>query len=87
LGSLFNYFTHTSYYVDQSLLEINFRNNGIIYKIFCKEHIFQKKGIPDLKKLRLISFFPVSEKQMLDRLGNEFVERQIEANLSIFVKY
>ncbi len=86
LSDIFAKIDKSGFYVDQSLFEINFRQKGIIYKIFCKEHLFQKKGVPDVKKLRLVSFFPVSEKQMLDRLRNEFVERQMDADLSIFVK-
>lgn len=86
LSDIFVKVDKSGFYADQLQLEISFRQKGIIYKIFCKEHIFQKKGVPDVKKLRLISFFPVSEKLMLDRLRAEFVERQIDSDLSIFIK-
>jgi len=73
-------------YINQSLKEINFKYYGRIYKVFCENHTFQQRGMPDEKSLRLNSFFPVSNAQMLRRLENEFIEQRIDESLTVFTK-
>jgi hypothetical protein len=81
LEEIFKKVDDSNLYKGDSVLEINIRYNGTLYKIFCN---YEQNG--STKFLRLNSFFPTENKQMLNRLAKDFTEKKIDNTLSIFVK-
>ncbi len=81
LETIFKQIDDSNLYKNNSVEEVNIRFNGTLYKIFSD---FETKD--STKVLRLNSFFPTENIQMLDRLKNEFEEKVISNNLSVFVK-
>lgn len=68
-------------YTNQSIKDINIRLNGTLYKIYIDE---ETKGAA--KILRLNTFFPIVNPNMLAKLENEFQETILENSLSVLVK-
>ena len=81
LEEIFKLIDDSGFYTHDSVQEINIRLNGTLYKIFTD---YETKGAK--KYLRLNSFFPVDHDKMLDRLKNDFEEKIIAKDLSVFVK-
>ncbi len=81
LEKIFKQIDASKLYVNNSIKEVNIRLNGTPYKIFIDE---ETKG--GTKFFRLNSFFPTVNKGMLARLDKEFDEKEIDNNLSIFVR-
>ena len=74
-------------YASDPIEEINFRYKDKIYKIYINEKEEYSKGVRGPKfYYRLQTFFPVSQQKMLDKLMSDYSERQINAELSIFVR-
>jgi hypothetical protein len=74
-------------YASESIHEINFRYRGIIYKVYCQLTKYNVKGQKASKKfLRLNTFFPVEDARMLAKLVEHFVEKEINDEVSVFVK-
>lgn len=85
LENLFTIIDKSAVYINDSVEEINIRYNGMLFKIFCQNEKKHIKG-KEIIYLRLNSFFPIENKEMLDRLNNEFKEKQIDSFLNIFIK-
>lgn len=81
LEQIFKQIDNSNIYKDNSMEEVNIRLNGTLYKIFTD---YEQNG--SAKFLRLNSFFPIENKQMLERLSKQFEEKIIDVNLSVFVK-
>ena len=81
LEEIFKQIDNSNFYKNNSVDEVNIRFNGTLYKIFSDT---ETNGSTNF--LRLNSFFPTENKQMLDRLQNEFEEKVIRNTLSVFVK-
>ena len=81
LEDIFKKIDNSNFFIEENIEEINLKLNGNLYKIFNKQTIENGKNI-----LRLSSFFPIDNPLMLERLDNEFTEKKINNNLSIFIK-
>lgn len=81
LEAIFKQIDDSNLYKEDSVEEVNIRFNGTLYKIFSD---YETKG--STKFLRLNSFFPIENTKMLDRLKNEFEEKEISNSLSVFIK-
>lgn len=81
IEEIFRKIDTSGYYNNDSILEINIRLNGTLYKIY---NDYETKG--NRKILRLNTFFPIENQQMLQRLFKEYVEMKIDDSLSVFLK-
>ncbi|MFI5186528.1 MAG: hypothetical protein ACHQF0_07390 [Chitinophagales bacterium] len=78
---IFKQIDNSNIYRDNSVEEVNIRLNGTLNKIFTD---YEQNG--STMFLRLNSFFPIENDQMLKRLEKQFEEKIIDKNLSVFVK-
>jgi hypothetical protein len=78
--NIFDEINKTGLYGGNNPRDINFRFKGVIYKIWATP----VKGVE--KVYRISTFFPVSSKKLLDKLGTSYQELKINEELSVFVE-
>jgi hypothetical protein len=74
-------------YVNDVVEDISFRYGQIIYKIYVRPGTEFKKGIKGPQHfMRLSTFFPVSDKDMLQDLHDNYEEKKINDQTTIFTR-
>lgn len=81
LKDIFKKIDNSGYYKLDSIKEINFRFNNKIYRVYTE---YENSGYA--KTLTIKTFFPIGDRQMLNKLEEVFIERIIDHGLSVFVK-
>ncbi len=72
-------------YTHDSIQRITFRYNGTLYRIYCGPAKKSVKGAQGpIEYIRLITFFPLEDQKMLERLHSNYIEHKIDTQLSIF---
>lgn len=73
-------------YVNDSIMKIYIEYYSTKYTIYCKKIQKQKKGVGNYTVYRLNTFYPVeSSKELLD-IKDNYDEKEVTNNLSVFIK-
>ncbi|HMV89119.1 MAG TPA: hypothetical protein PK325_04570 [Cyclobacteriaceae bacterium] len=84
LKEIFKRIDESTKFVGQPIHEVNFRFKGVIYRIWINDRIKSVKGKGNVVFNRLETFFPLAEKTELEDLKNNFIELEIDPELSVF---
>lgn len=71
---------------NQNINNINFRYKDTDYAIWINKRMKQEKGKGNIEFNRLETFYPIKNKEELNRLNNEYDYHQINNDIGIYVK-
>ncbi len=81
LEQIFKGIDQSGLYTKDAIQNITIRKKGELYKIIAREHDYGP-----FKKMRIVTFYPLSKISELSRLSQDFKEMQVAQDLSVFVK-
>lgn len=71
---------------NQNINNINFRYKGVDYAIWINRRMKQEKGKGNVEFNRLETFYPIKNKEELNKLNNEYDYNQINDDIGVYVK-
>jgi hypothetical protein len=71
---------------NQNINNINFRYKGVDYAIWINKRMKQEKGKGNVEYNRLETFYPIKNKEELEKLNDEYDYRQINNDIGVYVK-
>lgn len=76
----------SKYFDNQTINNINFRYKDTDYAIWISKRIKQEKGKGNVEFNRLETFYPIKNKEELDKLKQSYDYHQINDDIGVYVK-
>jgi hypothetical protein len=81
LEQIFKDIDRTGLYAKDAIQNITIRKKGDLYKVIARAHDYGP-----FKKMRIVTFYPISKLSELSRLSQDFKEMPVGEDISVFVK-
>lgn len=81
LEEVFGRIDNSGFFSKESVREINFKKDDIIYRVYCEQYLEGQKPV-----YRIATFFPIDESGEFRRLNEQFCENILERDFSVYTK-
>lgn len=86
LKDIFIRIEQSGLYKGQSIENINFQYKGKNYAVWTHKRYKQRQGVGNVEYYRLETFYPIENTKVLDLLNNEYEIKNVDAELSVYIK-